>query len=219
MGIYRVPKGQLKSKEKVVAAEDVTGIIQQLFIADNKDSTAVWVLTDQKRLYYAYSNASTGADAPGWSLPFLFAKNVLSLASLRSLTRSTNELFVLDDKETLTHHWQDPGTTVWRSQTSAVGGKPQVTNFHSYTTHLHFEQKGSPMIESINVNVTSNELLYCVINNKAFNINATTPAEVSADIMGNITIIGGAVDFAPPILHVQSECLHYCKFLFTNLIV
>jgi hypothetical protein len=123
---------------------------------------------------------------------------------VRSLTRSTNELFILDQSQTLTHHWQDKGSSIWRRNISYKQAKPHVINFDSFTTHIHFATDNIAQKTNLTVSITSSELQYLLINNVAYTVDSKVAAMVSPGMMGNITIISSATDLASPVLHITS---------------
>jgi hypothetical protein len=198
-GVYRVPNGKTAAAEQVAHIKDVHGIT----VTTEGNQISLWITSSPNFLYYVYGQRGTGTSVT-WNTPILFASKVLQVAPMRNLSMSSNELFVLDSDETITHYWQDPTSTSWRSHISSVPKSNYVVNFNSYTTHVHFQSK-SMALSGQKVLVTCSEWQYCVINGLVYSLDVDVPAEITADSMGNITIISSAVDVSPPVLHLQSK--------------
>ncbi|KAK5451905.1 hypothetical protein LTS15_007628 [Exophiala xenobiotica] len=199
-GVYRIPNGKSSAMELVSSAiVDVHDIV----VTTDGDDISVWV-TNPKMLYYIYGRRASGTTRVAWNMPIAFATGVLRVAPFRSATKKANELFTLMQDSSITHYWQDPSSTSWRSRTTLVKNDAYVLNFNSYTTHVHAENEGVPATGAT-FKITSSEWQYCTINGLVFSLDADIPAEVELDPQGNITIISTAVDISPPVLHLQSD--------------
>ncbi|KAJ6113507.1 hypothetical protein N7523_006824 [Penicillium sp. IBT 18751x] len=200
-GVYRIPNGKAASMELV--SGDISDVHEIQAILDG-DDISLWVTASPNKLYYIYGHRSPGNTSVAWRTPILFASNVLQVAAMRSAVKKANELFVLTQDQSITHYWQDPASTIWRSKVAVIKNDPYVLNLDSYTSHVHLEAKGLPLNGQI-VKVTSSEWQYCVINGLMYSLDEDVAAEIPTDPMGNITIISTAVDISPPVLHIQSD--------------
>lgn len=202
-GVFRIPDG-VKSLKERVSDPAIVGEVTKLAIAHDGIQVAVWSTNIKDELYYTRGIRTPGSKAISWGTPFLFATNIVRVAPTRSFARQTNELFCLNKSAVLHHYWQDPSSTMWRKRTGHEDVKATVINYDSYTTHVHFEQDGMPVSRGMELSVTSSEWQYVTINNVVYSIHGDTPATVSPDAMGNVTIICEAVDTAPPVIHISS---------------
>ncbi|KAH8649748.1 hypothetical protein BGZ60DRAFT_534628 [Tricladium varicosporioides] len=198
-GIYRIPNGKHSKMELI---SDIVKDVHEIAASVHGNEISLWVTASPNRLYYIYGQRTSDFTVK-WNMPILFASDVLAVASMRSTSKSANEIFVLNQNMTLTQYWQDPQTTTWRNKTSSVDKNKYVLNFDSYTTHIHLESKGLPITDK--VRITSSEWQYCTINGLVYSLDQDTPAEITADALGNITIIESAIDISPPVLHLQSD--------------
>ena len=199
-GVYRIPNGKSGSMELV---SDSVVDVHDIVVTISGDDISLWVTSSPDKLYYIYGHR-TSATAITWNMPIIFASSVLRATTMRNLAKNSNELFVLTSDLAVWHYWQDPESTLWRSSKAIVQNDAYVLNFDSYTTHLHFESTGLPLL-SQKVKITSSEWQYCTINGLKYSLDQDAPAEVEVDPSGNVTIIQPAGDISPPILHVQSK--------------
>jgi hypothetical protein len=199
-GLYRIPNGKNALMEVI---SDTIKDAHQIVASVAGNDISLWITASPNRLYYVLGKR-TGEFTVKWNMPVLFASDVLSVATMRSSSKiNANEIFVLNQAMTLTHYWQDPVSTLWRSQISSLNAEKYILNFESFTTHIHLENKSFPITD--NIRITSDEWQYCTINGLAYSTDRDTPVELKADGMGNITIITSAVDIFPPVLHLQSR--------------
>ena len=87
--------------------------VHQIIVKQDRDSIAVWAMCSPNRLYYIYGRK--GATYT-WNAPILFSESVVHLAPLRVRTRRANEIFVVNSDLSVTHHWQDPRSTLWQQR-------------------------------------------------------------------------------------------------------
>lgn len=203
-GVYRIPHGQAQRMEMIT--ENITDV-HEISVVYDLTNVSLWVSASPSYLYYIPGQRGNDGKSINWSVPTLFARNALHIAPMRSIKNGANEIFTVNTDLSITHYWQDPNSTFWRNKTEKVKEDPYVLNFDSYTSHIHIENtKGVPSYGT-KVKITASEWIYCTINGLVYSVDEDTPAEVEADIQGNITIITAAIDISPAILHVQSKLL------------
>jgi hypothetical protein len=100
---------------------------------------------------------------------------------MRSAQRNTNDLILLVTSGTISHYWQDLASTIWRSHVSATNCKPHITNFDSYTSHIHFQWDEVTLDQKVKMQVTSSEWKYLTISNIVHSIDETTLALAETD--------------------------------------
>ncbi|NHA02427.1 hypothetical protein G7092_01395 [Mucilaginibacter sp. HC2] len=190
--------------------------VHELTIRQDKDSIVVWASTAGNKLYYIYGKKEAKGEKYVWNDPVLFKEDVLHIAPIRNTGRQGNELFLITQDKSIQHYWQDIGSTLWRQQVINVPEQTDVIEFNSYTTHLHFEgEKGEILIEE-KVKITASEWVYVTINGFLYSLDQGSSAEVSTDIMGNITIITMTDDIACPIYHLTADWMDKTLNIYPN---
>ncbi|QKJ30678.1 hypothetical protein HQ865_13245 [Mucilaginibacter mali] len=190
--------------------------VHQLTITQDKDSIVVWASVAGNKLYYVYGKKEANGERYIWNDPVLFKEGVLQIAPMRNSVRKGNELYLVGQDKSIHHYWQDAGTTLWSQQTINVADQNDIIEFNSYTTHLHFEDsKGKALIEE-KVKITASEWVYVTINGFIYSLDKGSSAEVSTDIMGNVTIITLTDDIACPIYHLTADWLDKTLNIYPN---
>lgn len=200
-GVYRIVHGKAKEMEAVTT--DIKDVHQIIAVYGSSD-VSLWVGSSPSDVHYIYGKRESDEKSITWNSPVLFTKDVLKLAAIRSTVKNANELFVLDQDSSITHHWQDPSSKLWRKETAKVKDKAVVLNFNSYTTLVNLKSGDVPLSNKT-VRITSSEWQYCMINGLMYSLDINSAAEVPIDIQGNVTIISQAHDLSPPIFHIQSK--------------
>lgn len=190
--------------------------VHELTVRQDKDSIVVWASTAGNKLYYIYGKKEAKGEKYVWNDPVLFKEDVLHIAPIRNTERNGNELFLVTQDKSIQHYWQDSGSTLWRQQVINVPDQKDVIEFNSYTTHLHFEDdKGKALIEE-KVKITASEWVYVTINGFIYSLDQASCAEVSTDIMGNVTIITMTDDIACPIYHLTADWVDKTLNIYPN---
>jgi hypothetical protein len=200
--------------------------VHGLEVRQDKDTIVVWASTAGNKLYYIYGKKVKTEEIVGgkkvrdekyeWNDPVLFKDDVLHIAPIRNTTHAGNELYLVSQDKTIRHYWQDSGSTLWRQQMINIPEQGDVIEFNSYTTHLHFEDdKGKALVEE-KVQITASEWTYVVINGFVYSLDQGSSAEVSTDIMGNVTIITMTNDIACPVYHLTAEWLDKTLNIYPN---
>ncbi|KAK6352477.1 hypothetical protein TWF730_009302 [Orbilia blumenaviensis] len=201
-GVYRIPGGKASLMEQVTA--DIKDA-HEISVTSTADSISLWVTASPNYLYYIYGRRSDTANGQvRWNPPFKFATNALHVCAVRNAVTDTNEVFTVNQDASIAHYWQDPNSTNWYSKKASVKGKSFVVDQRSYTSHIQVVSDGIPL-SNFEAKITSSEWQYCIINGLMYSLDIDTPAIVTTDPFGKITIIGPANDSSPPVLHIQSD--------------
>lgn len=199
-GVYLFRDARAGSLQKVA---DGLADVHQVVVRDDGQNLSVWAMCSPSQLYYI-----TGTKGPEytWNAPILFSASAVHVAPIRSPARGANELFVVDQDASVTHWWQDPGTTLWQQRLLHVPQSSFLLDFESFTTHLHLEDgDGNPLVGQA-VRVTASEWTYATGNGRLYSLDRDTPAEIPTDGMGNVTLVQMAASIHTPILHLQADC-------------
>jgi hypothetical protein len=201
--------------------------VHELTIRQDKDSIVVWASAAGNKLYYIYGKkVKTEVQGQGgrkikdeiyeWNDPVLFKTDVTHIAPIRNTTREGNELYLVTADRSIQHYWQDSATTLWKQQVINVPEQNDVLEFNSFTTHLHFEDaKGRSLINE-KVQITASEWTYVTINGYVYSLDQGSSAEVSTDIMGNVTIINMADDISCAVYHLTADWLDKTLNIYSN---
>lgn len=212
-GVYCFKNAAINKCELVT---DKIKDVHELTVRQDKDSIVVWASAAGNKLYYIYGKKEAKGEKYVWNDPVLFKEDVLHIAPIRNTERQGNELFLVTQDKSIQHYWQDSGSTLWRQQVINVPDQNDVIEFNSYTTHLHFEDdKGKVLVEE-KVKITASEWVYVTINGFVYSLDQGSCAEVSTDIMGNVTIITMTEDIACPIYHLTADWLDKTLNIYPN---
>lgn len=187
---------------KLTTVTDQLKDVHQVVVSEDTANLSVWAMCSPSELYYVYGKK--GPAGYTWNAPILFAANVIHVAPMRSRTRQANELFVVNQDLTVTHHWQDPASTLWRHRTLSVPKTSYVFDAPTFTTVIHVEDAVGDPVSGAVLEVTSSEWFYGTANGLVYSIDIDMPAAVPTDAMGTMTLIALTADIAPPIFHISS---------------
>lgn len=177
--------------------------VHQLDVERHGDDISVWALCSPNRLYYIYGSKTDQGYT--FNTPILFSASAIHVAPVRSATRNANELFVLEQDSSVTHHWQDPGSTLWQRRTISVPKTNVIVDMDTFTTRIALEDaKGGPLA-GVQLQLTTSDWQYVTANGLLYSLDLDTPAAITTDELGSITLIAHTTNVAPPILHVTSE--------------
>lgn len=200
--------------------------VHELTIRQDKDNIVVWASTAGNKLYYIYGKkVATEVQEKGrkvkdyvyeWNDPILFKDDVVQIAPIRNTTREGNELYLVTGDKSIQHYWQDGATTLWKQQVINVPDQNEVIEFNSYTTHLHFEDDKGKSLAGEKVRITASEWTYVIINGFVYSLDQHASAEVSIDIMGNVTIITMTDDIDCPVYHLTADWLDNTLNIYSN---
>ncbi|KAK3672969.1 hypothetical protein LTR78_007079 [Recurvomyces mirabilis] len=211
-GIYRIPNAKAASMECVT---DQIKDAHEIFVAATATTISLWVVASPNILWYIYGAKVSNTTNITWNAPVQFAKGVIHVAGMRSRVTNANEIFTINQDMSISRYWQDPVTTIWRSKTELVPGSKYVLNYNSFTSVIHLERNGLPLVGE-KLMVSSNEWQYYAINGSIYSLDVDTAAELVADPQGNVTIISTAIDVAPAVLHVQSALFKETLNIYPN---
>ncbi|HVY57263.1 MAG TPA: hypothetical protein VHA77_05375 [Xanthobacteraceae bacterium] len=179
--------------------------VHQLVVKQDADSIAVWAVCSPGELYYVRGRKGAPGAPYTWSPPILFRPSIVHVAPLRVRTRKTNELFVVNSDLSVTHHWQDPRTTLWQQRLIRMPKTGYLFNVETFTSRIQLEDDTGLALGDTTVELTASEWSYVTINGAVYSLDLDAPVKVSTDAFGSITVIGLAHDIAPPIIHVRSD--------------
>ncbi|MDF3834178.1 hypothetical protein P3W85_14610 [Cupriavidus basilensis] len=117
---------------------------RQILVKQDKDHIALWVMCGPDRLYYILGRKGPTYQ---WNPAILFRSSVAHIAPMRVRSRMANELFVVNSDLSVTHHWQDPATTLWQEQTLHLSGQSNLLNVPTYTTRIGMSSVGAPPLQ------------------------------------------------------------------------
>jgi hypothetical protein len=209
-GVYVFPNANVGGLQKVT---DGIGDVHELVVTQDAHGISVWAMCSPNRVYYV-----SGKKGPTytWSQPILFSSTAIHIAPIRSRVRNTNELFLVNQEDTVTHYWQDPDATTWQQRLIKVKGGSFLHDVDTFTTQLHLaDDLGRPLGGQI-VKVTSSEWTYVTANGLVYSLDLHNPAEIPLDFNGDLTIIASTRDIAAPILHVEADCFDKTLNVYPN---
>jgi hypothetical protein len=187
--------------------------VHQLFVTQDAANISVWALCSPSQLYYIYGKKGP---AYAWNTPILFNPSVIHIAPMRNKALQANELFVVNQDESVTHHWQDPGTTLWQQRTLSVPKSGYVFDAATFTTTIHVEDDAGNPLPGKTLDVTASEWFYATANGLVYSIDKDNPAALVTDGMGAVTLIAMTADIAPPIVHVTSSIFDKVVNIYPN---
>ena len=190
--------------------------VHKLTVRQDKDNIVVWASTAGNKLYYIYGKKENKGEKYVWNDPILFKEDVLHIAPIRNTGRNGNELYLVTQDKSIQHYWQDSGSTLWRQQVINAPGQKDVIEFDSYTTHLHFEDDEGKALMEEKVKITASEWVYVTINGFIHSLDQASCAEVSTDMMGNVTIITATEDIACPVYHLTADWMDKTLNIYPN---
>jgi hypothetical protein len=176
--------------------------VHQIVVRQDAQCITLWVMCSPSRLYYIYGKK--GANYT-WNTPILFSQSVLHMAPLRVRTRSASEVFVVNTDLSVTHHWQDPASTLWQNCLIKAPGSSYLLNVPTFTSHICLLDPDGFPLSGVPIGITASEWTWVTINGLVYSLDHDTPATVLTDTNGSVTMIGLAADIAPPIFHLVSD--------------
>lgn len=182
-----------------------TGIndVRQIVVRSKGDMVSVWAMSSPNELWYISGSVSKRT----WNTPILFSNDCIHVAPIRSGQVGANEVFAVASDLSLTHSVQDPTSTLWHQSKIRVANSKFLLNVNTYTSTLHFEDEtGTPYIGQ-QLDLTSSDWMYATVNGRLLSLDIDSPAAVTTDSTGNITVIVPASDISTPILHISSADL------------
>jgi hypothetical protein len=187
--------------------------VHQIIVKQDQASIAVWAVCSPNQLYYIYGKK--GATYT-WNAPILFSQSVVHLAPLRVRTRQTNEVFVVNQDLSVTHHWQDPQSTLWQQRVIKTPKSDYLFDVTTFTTVLHLEDDVGNALVGTTLEITASEWTYVTANGLVYSLDHDTPAKIATDASGAVTVIALTADIASPILHVQSAAFDKTLNVYPN---
>jgi hypothetical protein len=171
-----------------------------------QNTISVWALSNGS-LYYFRNNYNN--DPAAWSSPVLFAGGVSQVAPLINNRNYANELVYigtdLDASSNLYYMWQDPATTLWKKDHIPLYDTGHVLEFCCYTTHVSVTDEDDIMIPDLALKLTSESWVRVIVNGINYVIGPDTPAAVTTDSTGTLTIITKVTDIVAHQLHITSD--------------
>jgi hypothetical protein len=209
-GIYLFRNAHSAAPECVT---DQVKDVHQLIVVQDASSIAVWAMCSPNRLYYIHG---TKGAAYTWNQPILFSEAVVHMVPLRVRTRSTNEIFVVNSDLGVTHHWQDPVSTLWQQRAIRAPNSAFLLNVPSFTSRVTLRDPNGNPLGGVPLRITSSEWHWATANGLVYSLDHDTPAQVTTDSQGSVTIISLATDIAAPIYHLECEQFDKIVNLYPN---
>jgi hypothetical protein len=209
-GVYVFANSRLGNMQKVT---DKIQDVHEIIVRTDGDNISIWVMASPSNLYYIYGKRGKTYT---FNDPIQFSDNIIHVAPIRSMTRKANELFLINQDQVLTQYWQDPNSTLWHQRTLNIKNESSLINFNSYTTHINLKDENGDVLINKNVKITCSEWLYATINGKIYSLDKDVPAQVSTDVLGNITIITAASDISAPIFHLETDFIDKTLNIYPN---
>ncbi len=198
-GVYLFRDAKINTLDKVT---DKIEDVHEIIVREDEENISVWVLSSPSTLYYIYGKKGQSYT---WHDPILFSQSIIHIAPIRNRAKGANELFLINQDQSISHYWQDPNSTLWQQRTIKVKGKNFLLDFDSFTTQIHLEDENGTSLPNQTLKITSSEWVYATVNGLVYSIDKDNPAEIQTDIMGNVTIITMATDVSVPIFHVEAD--------------
>lgn len=198
-GVYVFRDARVGSLQKVT---DRIKDVHEILVTQDADNISLWVLASPDSLYYIYGKK--GRDYT-WHEPVLFSKSTIHIAPIRSQVKKANELFLVNQDQSITHHWQDPKSTLWHQTTMKVKDENLILDYDSFTTQIHVEDENGKALPAKSLRISSSEWMYAEANGLIYSLDRDNPAAIETDMMGNVTIISMPTDISTPIFHVEAD--------------
>ncbi len=187
--------------------------------ASGQPGIAVWALSaGADRLHYIL-----GAKDPNdpdadytWNTPIVFSESAVRLAPLRLRTRNANEIFLVDTALNVSHHWQDPKSTLWQRRVITAPAGDYLFDVATFTSRLHLDDAAGNPVRDVEMDITASEWTYVTINGMVYSLDSETPCRIKTDALGSLTIVATAGDIATPIIHIASAALDKVVNLYPN---
>lgn len=196
-----------------------TNQIKKIQVSSTPDGSnvAIWgvqVDNQNTNLLYlnnqAYDNTTHTVNPGTWTVPIVTKRRIANYCCSRGEGISNQMFAFTEDENKLSHLFQDPKTTLWKSSYLPIEKKntPTVTEFNSYTTHLDFTFSHT-IQKPINqfVMLSSSANLHVVANGANYFIGPKTTAKVYLDSQHNITLINRVDSLHAPTFYVEANFL------------
>lgn len=187
--------------------------VHELLVTQDANSISIWATVSPNSIYYIY-----GQKGPTytWHTPVLFSETAIHIAPMRSQKKRANELFIVGQDRSVTHHWQDRGSTLWQERLIQVPTGSEVIEYNSFTTQIQLaDEQGRPLVD-VPLRITASQWTYAEANGLIYSLDKDTPATIKTDRLGNLTLILAAPDLNVPIIHVESDCFAKTLNIYPN---
>ena len=201
-GIWMFKNAGNQTMQKVT---DRISDVHEIVVREDDRNISIWAVASPNQLWYIAGVKSGGNGPYKWNNPILFSHSVIHIAPIRSMLRKANELFAVDQHQSIVHYWQDPGSTLWQQRTMRVKGSDFLIDLDTYTTQVHVQDKNSMPMAGVKLAVTASEWTYVTANGLVYSLDKDNAAMIPTDGGGNVTVIAMASNIATPILHVESD--------------
>jgi hypothetical protein len=209
-GIYVFKDAKIKSIQKVT---DKIRDVHEIIVKEDRENISIWAMCSPNKLYYIYGKKGR---TYSWNDPVLFSGSAIHIAPIRSQLKLANELFLVNQDQSLAHYWQDPESTLWQQRVLNFAHAGKCIEFTSFTTHIHLtDEKGRPL-PGQKLRITSSEWMYVQINGLTYSLDKDNAAEIETDLMGNITIVQMTADISSAIFHVEADFLDKTLNIYPN---
>lgn len=166
--------------------------------------TSVWALDGEDLIYF-----NDAGQAGAWTRPVLLRGGVARIAPLSNTAQLANELIYIgtdvEQTRTLGYMWQDPTTTLWKSDRIPLASTGHLYELDCYTTHLSFEDGAGVPVTGRTLRLGAGARLRVIVNGVAHLVGDGVEVEVQTDAQGNLTVINPVQDLATPLLHLRGD--------------
>ncbi|MFD0586510.1 hypothetical protein ACFQZE_00740 [Paenibacillus sp. GCM10027627] len=209
-GIYLFKDSKIKGMQKVT---DKIRDVHEVIVKEDHENISIWAMCSPNKLYYIYGKKGRTYT---WNDPVLFSNTAIHLAPIRSSLKLANELFLVNQDQSVTHYWQDPSSTLWQQRVLHFAGSDKCIEFNSFTTHINLtDERGKPLAQQ-KLQMTSSEWMYAGINGLTYSLDMDNAAEIETDRMGNVTIVQMTSDISSAIFHIEADFLDKTLNIYPN---
>ncbi|PWW02921.1 hypothetical protein DFQ01_108200 [Paenibacillus cellulosilyticus] len=209
-GIYVFKDAKIRSMQKVT---DKLQDVHEIIVKEDRDNISIWAMCSPNKLYYIYGKKGS---TYSWNEPVLFSGSAIHIAPIRSHLKLANELFLVNQDQSLTHYWQDPQSTLWQQRVMNFAHAGKTLEFNSFTTHIHLDNDQGAPLQGCKLRITSSEWMYVQMNGLTYSLDQHNAAEVETDLMGNVTIVQMTSDISSAIYHVEADFLDKTLNIYPN---
>src|SRR5579885_1402598 len=164
-GVYLFRDAKINTLDKVT---DKIEDVHEIIVREDEENISVWVLSSPSTLYYIYGKKGQSYT---WHDPILFSQSIIHIAPIRNRAKGANELFLINQDQSISHYWQDPNSTLWQQRTIKVKGKNFLLDFDSFTTQIHLEDENGTSLPNQTLKITSSEWVYATVNGLVYSID------------------------------------------------
>jgi hypothetical protein len=188
------------SAPKVVTSSDVSSGIHQMVAVTDGQNITLWTVYGDEILQYIEGDNNH----INWQTPIPMDTGVAQIAAMRSRTKYSNVIFMVNANNTLAYLYQDAVSSIWRDTQIQLPDLEKNVTFTSYSTQISIQdQFGQNVLKPLNI--TASNWMYVTINGESHSLDAENPVSVTPDSMGKITIIFSTKSLGTAIFRLNSD--------------